>query len=41
VIVCPPIQPRDYPQEALWPEVVRLRDAAREAIASQSGEPLL
>ena len=41
VTVCPPIEPRETSAEARWREVVRLRDATREAISAQAGEPLL
>jgi 1-acyl-sn-glycerol-3-phosphate acyltransferase len=41
VIICPPLQAARDAQEASWQDVVRLRDAAREAISHASGEPLI
>jgi 1-acyl-sn-glycerol-3-phosphate acyltransferase len=41
VILRPPLQPAGEAQGASWQEVVRLRDAAREAISQASGEPLV
>ncbi len=41
VTICPPLQPQTMPEGAEWQEIVRLRDAARAAIAEYAGEPLL
>lgn len=41
VILCPPLQMAAEAQAASWQDVVRLRDAAREAISQASGEPLV
>jgi 1-acyl-sn-glycerol-3-phosphate acyltransferase len=41
ITMCPPIEPQPGEATASWHEVVRLRDAAREAIATHAGEPLL
>ena len=41
VIVCPPLHPSASTQEASWQEIVRLRDAARQAISQAVGEPLI
>jgi 1-acyl-sn-glycerol-3-phosphate acyltransferase len=41
VILCPPLQPAGEAQTASWQDVVRLRDAAREAISRAAGEPLI
>jgi fatty-acyl-CoA synthase len=39
VTICPPVIP--HSDAADWHEIVRVRDAAREAIARCAGEPLL
>ena len=39
VTICPPVVPQS--DAADWHEIVRVRDAAREAIARYAGEPLL
>ncbi len=41
VTYCPPLEPHAQPGNSDWHEIVRLRDAARAAIAAHSGEPLL
>jgi len=41
VTICPPLQPAPEGQKATWQDVVRLRDAARQAISKASGEPLV
>ena len=41
VIICPPLQPAAEGQAASWQDVVRLRDAARQAISQAAGEPLI
>jgi 1-acyl-sn-glycerol-3-phosphate acyltransferase len=41
VTICPPLQPAPDGQKATWRDVVRLRDAVRQAISQASGEPLI
>jgi 1-acyl-sn-glycerol-3-phosphate acyltransferase len=41
VTVCPPIWPDTRPGVSAWSEILRLRDASREAIAARCGEPTL
>jgi 1-acyl-sn-glycerol-3-phosphate acyltransferase len=41
VILCPLLQPAGEAEAASWQDVVRLRDAARDAISEASGEPLV
>lgn len=39
--ICPPLEPTSVAGSPEWKEMVRLRDAAREAISQYAGEPLL
>ena len=41
VTICPPLQPAPDGQTATWQDVVRLRDAARQAISEAAREPLV
>ena len=36
--ICPPIEPQGASETPEWQEVVRLRDATRQAISRQAGE---
>ncbi len=39
--ICPPLEPSPSASPSDWHEIVRLRDAARAAIAQHCGEPIL
>jgi fatty-acyl-CoA synthase len=39
--ICPPLEPANVAEPLEWKEMVRLRDATREAISHYAGEPLL
>jgi len=41
ITFCPPLTPDTASGATAWKEIVRLRDASREAIAAHCGEPLL
>jgi fatty-acyl-CoA synthase len=41
VIICPPLLPSAGAEAASWQEIVRLRDASRQAISQAVGEPLV
>ena len=41
ITICPPLLPDTSGRVTAWKEIVRLRDASREAIAAHCGEPLL
>jgi 1-acyl-sn-glycerol-3-phosphate acyltransferase len=41
ITICPPLAPASTAAPSDWHEMVRLRDAARDAIAEHCGEPLL
>jgi 1-acyl-sn-glycerol-3-phosphate acyltransferase len=41
ITFCPPLYPDTSGGSSAWKEIIRLRDASREAIAAHCGEPLL